>query len=100
VNPSIQGLEKMAIDAHTRGERREVFWQRHGEQVREAEPWCRARFRRLYDKLMHLVCSGDNAGQYPPGNDPEPWLVDDLQSKPHDTITNARMQFPLAHERS
>jgi hypothetical protein len=84
-------LEALAVDAHHRGETWAAFWQQHAERVRNAEPFSREQYRRLVNRLLHLVTSGDSAGQYPPGDDPEPWLIDDKPS-PHDTITQARLQ--------
>jgi hypothetical protein len=92
---NIRILERSALDFHRRGLGWSDFWAKHGEQVRQAEPWNRERYRRLYLRLMHLVVSGDTSGQFPPGDDSEPWLADDEASKPPDTITHARLLFPL-----
>jgi hypothetical protein len=70
----IRALERQALDAHRRGESWTAFWQQHAEHIRNAEPWSRERFRRLYSRLMALVVSGDCDGMMAVGDtDAEPW---------------------------
>lgn len=74
-------LEHAAIDAHARGERWEAFWKAHCEQVRQAEPYRHAAYRKLVNRLLSLLVSGDS-GPKPFGPamlwaDTEPWADDD-----------------------
>jgi hypothetical protein len=69
-------LERLARDAHVHGIDWSEYWERHAEQVRKAEPWNRRRFKRLYDRLLSLVTSGDTDGQQAVGDDNTmPWEV-------------------------
>ena len=87
-------LERLAIDAHTRGDTWTAWWPSVAEQVRAAEPWNRGRYRRLVGRLLALVASGDVDGQRPVGADLEPWEADD--AKPADTGTAARIDWQAA----
>ena len=58
-------------------------WQRfvteHGHAIRKAEPYVPAKYRTLRGKLLHVVCTGSESGQFAAG-DPDAvceWLVDD-----------------------
>jgi hypothetical protein len=82
-------LERLALTAHQRGESWAAFWERHGNAVQQAEPWNARQFKRLYDRLLALVCSGDTAGMEPLAI-AEPWLQDDCPAPVSDTITAAR----------
>ena len=89
----IANLERSAPAAHRRGERWKTFWQAHAQAIRQAEPWNRQRFRRLVDRLLALVTSGDTAGMTAVGDDDLPWERDDVaqaQVLACDTQTNAR----------
>jgi hypothetical protein len=86
-------LERAAIDAHERDLSWADFWGANGAAVRAAEPWDRERFRRLVNRLLHLVASGDGSGAEPAG-DAEPWEPDDAPA-PDDSTTAARCLFPL-----
>jgi hypothetical protein len=93
MNKEIKKLEQAAIDAHRRGERWETFWHQHAEQARAVEPYSRQRFKRLFDRLVALVASGDTAGMMPVGDDGAmSWTLDDEANKPADTGTAARWQ--------
>lgn len=88
-------LERRAVEAHRRGESWAIFWGRHGDDVRAVEPYNRGRFRRLVDRLLALVVSGDTDGQQPIGDDDAmAWERDD-QPSPHDSKTQARCLLPL-----
>ena len=90
----IKALERAALDFHRRGVGWTDFWQQHAEQVRECEPFNRARLRRLVNRLLALVASGDTAGMVAVGDDDaEPWLTDDT-STPSDSVTQTRVQWP------
>jgi hypothetical protein len=70
-------LEKAAVAAHARGDRWEAFWKQHAEEVRQAEPYRHAAYRKLVNRLLSLVVSGDS-GPKPFGPamlwaDTEPW---------------------------
>jgi hypothetical protein len=93
---TITQLESAALEAHQQGLCWCEFWQQHGHAVKAAEPFSRDKLRRLCDRLLKLLLSGDTDGHEPVGSDPEPWLTDDAeQSKPSDTATRARCLFPL-----
>jgi hypothetical protein len=68
-------LEQQALAAHEQGTGWNDFWQEHGNEVREAEPFCRERFRRLVQRLAHLVATGDGSGRFGVGDCP--WEADD-----------------------
>jgi hypothetical protein len=93
MSKEVQKLERLAIEAHARRGSWAVFHQRHAEAIRCVEPHNRERYRRLCDRLMHLVICGNLDGMTPPGDD-EPWLADDAASKPSDTQTCARCLLP------
>ena len=70
-------LELLALDCHRVGSTWAAFWQEHGERVGKAEPYDRARYRRLVNRLLSLVVSGDTAGQQAIGdNNAMPWGID------------------------
>jgi hypothetical protein len=87
-------LELLALDCHRDGSTWAAFWQRHGDDVRKAEPYVATRYHRLVRRLLHLLTTGDESGQEPAG---EPWLLDDVpeQPSPHDSKTQARCLLPL-----
>lgn len=91
-----QVLERAAIDAHRAGIGWSAFWDRHGEAIRQVVPYDRRRRRRLVNRLLHLLVSGDPSGQKPAG-DTMPWERDNQPEppSPHDTETQARCQLPL-----
>jgi len=71
------------------------YWAAHADAVRAAEPYDRGRYRRLVNRLLSLVVSGDTAGQTALGDDDAmPWELDD-QPSPHDSKTQARCLLPL-----
>lgn len=75
-------LERLAIEAHTRGEVWNDFWSDHGDAIREAEPFDRQRYRRLLMKLTALVAGGDLDGCMPISTgDSAPWELDDAVSE-------------------
>jgi hypothetical protein len=89
----VKELERLAIDAHHRGETWAAFWNQHGNEVKAAEPYNRQRLRRLVNRLLSLVVSGDLDGQEPPSI-LEPWELDDSEAnKPADTGTQARFDW-------
>jgi hypothetical protein len=91
----IRELEQSALAAFRDGIGWNEFWQQHGNEVRKAEPWSRGRYRRLVDRLLHLLTTGEPGGQEPPSI-AEPWEVDDAQPPAFisDTATAARCLWP------
>jgi hypothetical protein len=73
----IRSLERAAIVAHRNGESWATFWANHGDEVRRAQPHDRAAFNRLANRLLALVCSGDDAGTRGIAS---PWELDDAQT--------------------
>ena len=69
-------LEQAAIDAHDRGDTWAEWWEQHRHAVGRIEPYDNRAYRRLVNRLLMLVVSGDTDGQHPAG-DPEPWQADD-----------------------
>ena len=58
-------------------------------KLRELEPFSQAKWRKLYDRLMHLTVSGDSSGQYPPPMT-APWeLETESQGRLFDTSGRA-----------
>lgn len=62
----IQRLEQQAIEAHAVGTSWPVFRAEVEAEVKAIEPMPGDRQRRLVEKLLHLVVSGDPAGALPP----------------------------------
>ncbi len=92
-----QALETTAIEAHRAGMSWAGFWGQHSAQIRQAQPWRRPAYHRLVNRLMHLLLTGDGAGQFPP-EDPdgiESWDRDDAAEQPHETQTCACLQIDL-----
>jgi hypothetical protein len=86
-------LERLAVDAHARGESWIIFWERHGNDIKAVYPWNRARLRRLIDRLLHLLTCGDVDGMESI-DAPCPWLTDDNEAnKPADVGTQARFDW-------
>lgn len=48
-------IEAKAMDAYGDGMTWAAFWERHAEQIRDAQPWNWQRLRRLVDRLLHLL---------------------------------------------
>ena len=88
----IKDLEAAARRAHAQGEPWAAFWSQHGNEARALEPWNRARYGRLYRRLMQIVLCGDLDGMEPAGDAPAPWEADDDQAVTpiNDTATQAR----------
>ena len=84
-------LEAAALDAHRRGLTWGQFHAEHGDAVAKAEPINRQRFRRLTDRLLHLLVAGDMDGMTPVGDD-APWERDDRLGEVDDAATHARLQ--------
>jgi hypothetical protein len=90
----IKALERLAINAFRRCLRWSEYWQAHGDEVKQCEPFNARRFKRLYDRLLHLLTSGDTNGQQSIIDDSaEPWVQDDT-STPSDSVTAARCLWP------
>ena len=92
---AVRTLERAALACHRVGSTWDSFWREHGERVKQAEPYDRGRYRRLVNRLLSLVVSGDTAGQTAVGdNDAMPWEAAD-QPGPHDSKTQARCLLTL-----
>ena len=96
-------LEHLAIDAHARGAGWTAWWPTVAEQVRQAEPYDRGRYRRLVVRLLSLLVSGDVNGMMAIGDDDVmPWVIDDVvtpmtdDAKPADVGTAARIDWRAA----
>ncbi len=93
----IKHLEKLAVEAHKAGQGWYAFTQQHAEAIRLVEPVNLMRYRRLRSKLLHLLTTGDESGQFPPGDAdaiPE-WEADD-QPVVDDVATAARFNAAAA----
>jgi hypothetical protein len=87
----IKTLEKAAIKAFRSGQSWDAYWQQHGADVRQIEPYNTRNFGRLYRRLMHMVLCGDTDGMTPIDDGATmPWIADDEVNKPDDCRTNAR----------
>jgi hypothetical protein len=73
MSTNVKTLESAALAAHRRGDTWGDFWQVHGTDVAQTEPWDRAAFRRLVARLSHLLTCGDCDGQRPLANPYCPW---------------------------
>ena len=65
----IKALERLALDAHRRGVGWECFWTEHADAVRACEPWCRAKYRKIFSRLLAIVVCGDCSGMTAVGDD-------------------------------
>ena len=83
-------LERLAIDAHHRGDTWAMFWEQHRHAVGMIEPYDRAAYHRIVARLSHIVTCGDVDGMTAAGD----WEHDDAQAVPvpiiDDTTTAAR----------
>ncbi len=97
-----QTLEHRAIEAHHAGVAWHEYWESHVDLIRESEPDDEQAFDRLVKRLMHLLITGDESGQFPPADPDEikSWNRDGAAEQPNETTTRARLQtaFPLAVE--
>ena len=99
-----RALERHALDAHRLGWNWEKFWDRHGPEVRQAEPFNVGRFHKLVRRLLALVVSGDCDGVEPIDGETAhgiPWEADDdttgpLNSLPPDRGETARQPAVFA----
>ena len=55
-------LERMALDAHRRGDNWAAFWPSVAVAVAQAEPWDRQAYHRLVRRLGNLLTCGDLDG--------------------------------------
>ena len=92
---AIRTLERRALDAPRAGLGWAQFWASNGHAIRDVEPYHRGRYRRLVNRLLALVVSGDCDGMEPAGDTLEPWEADDQPEAlaPNDTITAARIDW-------
>ncbi len=90
----VKHLERAALAAHARAEQWATFWAAHADAIRAVEPYDYGRYRRLVNRLLSLVVSGDTAGQTAVDDDTMPWELDG-QPSPHDSKTQARCLLPL-----
>lgn len=87
-------LERLALKAHANGLDFSTWWPIVKPQVDALEPWCLQRWRKLRNRLMHLVCTGDGSGQFAVGDsDAMPWDVDDRAENSPPTL-HQTMLFP------
>jgi len=72
-------LEQAAMEAHRQGVGWIEFHRQYAEAIAQLEPYDRRGYRRLTDRLLHLVVSGDRSGQFGVGDPdaPDPWELDD-----------------------
>jgi len=97
MNTQTKHLERLALLAHKQNMPWATFWETISDQVRQAEPISRERYRKLYNHLLHIALTGDRAGQEPPG-DTMPWERADCNAPtvtPDDTVTQARLLWPV-----
>jgi hypothetical protein len=93
----IKALERAARAAHRDGIGWNDFWVTVAEQVRTVAPYDRDAYRRLVERLLHLLTTGEASGQEPAG-DVMPWTVDDEAGKPADVGTQARRLWPMQED--
>jgi hypothetical protein len=89
MNKQIKNLERLALAAHSRDERWQDFWLTVAADVASIEPYDRDAYRRLVNRLSHLLTCGDTDGLVPVGD----WFVDDVLPMPivvDDVSTHAR----------
>lgn len=77
----IQTLERAASAAFDAGIGWNDFWDKHAAAIKAVYPYNRERFRRLVNRLLSLVASGDTDGMMPLDvDDTCPWVADDSES--------------------
>ena len=60
-----KALEAAALAAHARGDDWKAFWPTVAGDVAAAEPWDNVAYRRLVNRLSHLLTCGDTGGMRP-----------------------------------
>jgi hypothetical protein len=90
-----QTLETAAIDAHRAEVGWSGFWSSNADAILTAAGGCPARRRRLVERLLCLVVSGDADGQRPVGEDAQASRLECDSDKPADTGTRVRCLLPL-----
>lgn len=86
-------LEDAARAAHTAGWTWDSFYRQHERTIREAAPYDRRAFGRLYLRLFNLLIAGDLDGERAVGDeDAMPWEKDDALGQVSDTHTQAKLQ--------
>jgi hypothetical protein len=60
-----QALERLAVEAHHRGDTWGEFWPGVAAAVGQTEPWDNVAYRRLVARLSHLLTCGDTGGMVP-----------------------------------
>ena len=88
--PTLAQLERLALQAHARGDTWREFWPSVSNAVAHLAGANRRRFHTVYGLLFGLVVCGDLDGGEPIGS--SPWEQDDAPPVPvlGDTITAAR----------
>ncbi|MGW8256003.1 MAG: hypothetical protein ACWGMZ_00805 [Thermoguttaceae bacterium] len=86
-------LEHKAVEAHRQNMGWLEFWPTVAEDAKRIEPYSREKYRRLVQRLLHLLTTGEPGGEEPP-RIAEPWERDDAEaSKPADVGTQARFDW-------
>jgi hypothetical protein len=94
---AVKKLEKAAIQAHEQGTTWAAYWEQYGNDARRLEPYSRKRFRKLVDRLLCLLTSGDDCGTRTL-DDSAPWERDDVSAPPADVGTQARFDWATVNE--
>lgn len=88
-------LERFAVHAFEHGESWNTFWDKHAAAIKAAEPYDAGRYRRLYQRLLHLLTCGDTNGMMPVADDDAtPWEADDAEQTA-DVGTQARFDWAV-----
>ena len=91
-------LKRAALAEFHRGGNWNRFVTDHGHEIKQTEPHDVSRYRTLRGKLLHLVVSGEAAGQYGCGDDdalPQ-WEADDDTPVVDAVVTAARFNAAAA----
>ena len=75
--PTFRDLERLARQAHARGEQWAAVWPRVADGVVRMAGASLVRFQRLRDRLLSIVVAGDANGLEPIGSGANPWDLDD-----------------------
>jgi hypothetical protein len=89
-------LERLAIQAHHRGDDWAEFWEQHRHTVGTFEPWDRDAYHRLVRRLSYLVTCGDCDGMTATTDAWPPEADDPPQYPAADDRTQARIDWTAA----
>jgi hypothetical protein len=92
---TLAALLQAAEDAHAVGEPWASFWHRVGDDVKALVPFDRAKYRRVYNRLLSVAVSGDTAGICGPRY--RCWWIGNTDSKGRLSDSTAGWESSMKH---